>query len=158
MTSGTVLSMFAVAVALSSLGATRAAPTRQEVVITMKIFPESAFVLTPGQPGILTADSGNVTGDWSAVSGREVVRGGQTIGIYVSTWMLAGRHGTLTIRERRERTRRVGDVDDAAVAVGTWKVVRGTGVYAALAGGGGSGHVGRGNSWHARLDGFLAAR
>jgi hypothetical protein len=157
MTFRATLSTLAAAVTFTSLGAADPTAPTQGVVISLKILPDSVFVLTPRRSGVLAPDSGTITGDWRAARGREVVRDGQTVGIYVSTWTLAGRRGTLTIRERRERTPQVGEVDDGGVAVGTWTVVRGTGVYGAVAGGGSSGHVGR-STWYARLDGLLTAR
>lgn len=41
------------------------------------------------------------------------------------------------------------------IAIGTWKVVRGTGLYTGITGGGRSAHLGQGQGWVARYDGFL---
>jgi hypothetical protein len=48
-----------------------------------------------------------------------------------------------------------GDAFPDSVALRTWKVVRGTGQYAELAGGGRSGHAGLGRVRTARQEGFL---
>ena len=50
-----------------------------------------------------------------------------------------------------------GDGQEDGVALGTWKVVRGTGQYAQIAGGGRSGHAGLGRPWNARQEGFLTS-
>jgi hypothetical protein len=39
--------------------------------------------------------------------------------------------------------------------MGTWKVVRGTGLYTGTTGGGRSAHFYQGNRWVARYEGFL---
>jgi hypothetical protein len=80
------------------------------------------------------------------------MRDGQKVTIYVGFWTLSGKRGTLTFRERNEWV----DVGyDDGVAIGTWKVVRGTGEYAGIVGKGRSGHAGLGSPWYARYEGFL---
>ena len=72
---------------------------------------------------------------------------------------LTGKRGTLTIRDRNEWV----DVSNEntrfgyppGVAIGTWKVVRGTGQYARITGGGRNGHAGLGSAGYARYEGFL---
>jgi hypothetical protein len=44
------------------------------------------------------------------------------------------------------------------VAFGTWKVARGTGVYAQITGGGQSAYDARCQQWFARHEGFLTKR
>ena len=52
------------------------------------------------------------------------------------TWTLTGKRGTLTIQERSEWVD-PGNVESGChIAFGTWKVVRGTGQYAGVSGGG----------------------
>ena len=71
--------------------------------------------------------------------------------IYTNTWNLAGKRGSLTIREQIEWVSigrdGNGDGQDDTVATGAWKVVRGTGAYARIAGGGGNGHAGLEVGW-----------
>ncbi len=56
-----------------------------------------------------------------------------------NTWTMTGKRGRLTIRERIEWVdtgiNGNGDGQHDEVATGTWKVVRGTGAYARIAGG-----------------------
>jgi hypothetical protein len=90
-----------------------------------------------------------------------VIRNGQKVTIDNGRWTLTGKRGTLTIRERNEWVDVGGDANNDgapdSVAVGTWKVVRGTGQYVKLAGGGRSGHEGLGQIWYARYEGLLTS-
>jgi hypothetical protein len=147
-----VFAVLAAAVTLTSVASAGPAAAKQRVAINMKILPESRFVLTPLRSGTLKRDSGTISGNWMTAPGREVVRKGQTVGIYTNTWTLTGKRGNLVFRERIEWVD-VGNDDD--VATGTWKVVRGTGEYAGIIGTGGSGHAGLGSPWYARFEGFL---
>jgi hypothetical protein len=90
-----------------------------------------------------------------------VTRQGQEISIYDMTFTYNGKLGTLTIRERSEwvdvSNENARGVDyRPAVAVGTWKVVRGTGQYAGIAGGGRSAHAGMGQQWFAQQQGLVS--
>jgi hypothetical protein len=148
-----VLVALAAAVTLTSVAA--AAPEaakKQRVAINAKILPQGTFLLTPLRAGALKRDSGTFSGNWQSAPGRDVIRNGQTVGMYTNTWNLVGKRGTLTIRERIEWVD-VGNDDD--VATGTWKVLRGTKEYAGITGSGGSGHAGLGQPWYARFEGFL---
>ena len=100
----------------------------------MTILPSGKGVLTPLQKGALVRNAGTFGGSWSQTPDRTVMRDGQTIGIYTGVWTFAGKQGTIVFRERNEwvdlgqdlnRDAYVGDI-----AIGTWKVVRGTGTYA----------------------------
>lgn len=157
-----VVAVLVAAVPLTSVAAAGPAATKQRIGINAKILPEGTFVFTPLKAGALKRDSGTITGNWRTAPGRDVIRNGQKVGIYTNTWNLSGKRGTLTIRERIEWVDTGndgnGDGEDDGIAVGTWKVVRGTGQYAGIAGRGGSGHAGLGSPWNARFEGFLAAR
>jgi hypothetical protein len=135
---------------------------KQRVVIDAKILPQGTFVLTPLVSSALKPDSGRVSGNWRSITGRDVMRNGQTITIYNGLWTFTGRRGTLTIRERNEWVQIGNDANDDGmpdeVAVGTWKVVRGTGQYVKLAGGGRSSHEGLGRKWYARYEGVPTVR
>jgi hypothetical protein len=148
----------AAAVTLTATAAAGPDAAKQRVAISMKIYPQKTFVLTPMQAGPLKRDSGTV----SSVDSKEsaVMREGQNIYIYRNTYTLKGKRGSLTIRERAEWV----DVSNEnapgfdyrpGVAIGTWKVVGGTGAYAKITGGGRSGHAGMGAKWLARQEGFL---
>jgi hypothetical protein len=154
--------MFALAAAviLTSVAAAGHAATKQRVAINMKIMPQSTFVLTPLGGATLKRDSGTISGNWRSVPGRNVVRVGQKVTSYNGVvWTLQGTLGTLTIRERSDWVDTGSDVNrdglDDGVALGTWKVVRGTGKYAGVTGSGGSGHAGLGNVGSARYEGLL---
>jgi hypothetical protein len=124
------------------------------VVINMKIHPQGTFVLTPLQAGPLEGDSGKISSNWQSIPGRKVMRDGQEVTIYdgaVTT--LTGKRGTLTIRDRNEWV--AVELGEDMVAIGTWRVVRGTGQYAGIVGKGRNGHAGLGSPWYARYEGFL---
>ena len=156
-----VLAVLAAAVTLTSVAAAGPEAAKQRVAIDAKILPQGAFVLTPFKDGG-RRDGGTFTGNWRSASWRDVIRDGQTVSIYTPVvWTLTGKRGTLTIRERTEW---VGLENDAnrdgqqdGIALGTWKVVRGTGEYAGITGSGRSAHEGLGHVWFARYEGFLKA-
>lgn len=149
----TLLGAVAVAATLASIAAAAPDGAKQRVAINMKIYPQGTFVLTPLQSGALKRDSGTVSGNWRSIPGRDVVRDGQKVTIFDGgVWTLTGKRGVLTIRDRNEWV----DVgNDDGVAVGTWRVVRGTGEYAGVVGKGRNGHAGLGSPWYARYEGFL---
>lgn len=150
----TVLAALATAVTLTSVAAAGPAATKQRVAINAKILPGGTFVLTPLQAGALKRDSGTFGGNWQGASWRHVMRDGQRVSIpSPGVWTLTGKRGTLSIRERNAWVA-VEDGEDA-IAIGTWKVVRGTGAYAGITGSGRSAHAGLGTPWYARYEGFL---
>lgn len=148
------------AVALTPLAAGEPGATKQRVAITSNLIPKKTFVLAPLAAGSLEADKGTV----SVVSGpsRTVMRDGQKVAIFTGgVYTFTGKKGSLTIRERTEwvdisRNNTIYGYPPA-VATGTWKVVRGTGQYTNLTGGGGSGHAGLGRPWLAQHEGLVAA-
>jgi hypothetical protein len=159
-----VLVALAAAVTLTSIAAAGPEAAKQRVAIDMKLAPKETFVLSPLEAGALKRDSGRITNlsQVLARSGRTVMRDGQKVTIYgPGIWTLEGKQGTLAIRERNEWVDVGSDVNGDAfpdsVALGTWKVVRGTGQYAKIAGGGRSGHMGLGRVWTARYEGFLTS-
>ena len=152
----------AAAVTLTSVAAAGPAAAKQRVAIDMKLWPQKTFVFTPLQAGPLKTDSGTISHNWLSIPGRDVMRDGQKVTIYdggVAT--LTGKRGTLTIRNRNEWVQLEqdgnGDSQLDAIAIGTWKVVRGTGQYAGIVGKGRSGQIGLGSPWYARFEGFLTA-
>jgi hypothetical protein len=160
-----VPAVLAAAVTLTSVASAGPAAAKQRVAIDMKIAPKETFVFSPLQSGALKRDSGRITtvSQVLAMSGRTVMRDGQKVTIFSGgLWTLQGKRGTLTIRERSEWVDVGSDVNGDGhadeVAVGTWKVVRGTGQYAKIAGGGRSGHAGLGRVWTARHEGLLTIR
>jgi hypothetical protein len=149
----------AAAVMVTSVAAAEPIATKQRVAITIEHLPGGSFVLTPFKAGALKRGSGTASIRYG--SPRAVIRNGQEIEVYSAIHTWAGKRGSLTVRERTEwRDIAIdgnGDGNTDGVAVGTWKVVRGTGEYAGVTGGGGSAHAGLGNPWNARLEGFLTS-
>jgi hypothetical protein len=157
---GIALVALAAAVTLTSVAAAGPAAVKQRVAIDMKLYPQKTFVLTPQQFGALKADSGTISHNFLSIRGRDVMRDGQKVTIYAGgVATLTGKRGTLTIRDRNEWVDLArdgnGDGQNDGIAIGTWKVVRGTGQYAGIAGKGRNGHVGLGSPWYARYEGVL---
>jgi hypothetical protein len=146
--------VLAAAVTLTSVASAGPAAAKQRVAINVKILPQGTFVLTPLRAGALKRDSGTVNGNWRSAPCRDVVRQGQGVMTCTGIWVFTGKRGMLRIREQNEW---VAVGNDDGVAIGTWKVVRGTGQYAGISGRGGSGHAGLGTPWYARYEGLLAS-
>ncbi|HLG08918.1 MAG TPA: hypothetical protein VI409_09665 [Gaiellaceae bacterium] len=147
-----VLVAIVAAVTLTSVAAAGPDAAKQRVAIVMNDLPDGKFLLSPFQLGAVKSDSGRTS---VALSGPNVVmREGQTIEVWRNTWTLTGKRGSLTIRERVEWI----DAGQPFIGTGTWKLVRGTGQYAGIAGSGRSASAGlnRANgAWFVRYEGFL---
>jgi hypothetical protein len=151
----------ATAVTLTSVAAAGPAAAKQRVAIDMKFYPQVTFVLTPLQAGPLKRDTGKISESLTSVRGHDVMRDGQRITIYDGGVVtLTGKLGTLTIRDRNEWVDLArdgnGDGENDGIGMGTWKVTRGTGQYAGIVGKGRNAHIGLGNPWYARYEGFLS--
>jgi hypothetical protein len=120
----------------------------------MKAAVNGSFVLTPLTSGAIQRDSGSATFCCWSVS--HTVRDGQAIEINDPQMTLTGKRGTLVARNR------IGFVDlpdGLAVFTGTWKVISGTGAYAALAGGGrGAGVMLANGNRRSQFEGFLSPK
>lgn len=148
--------LLAAAVALTSVAAAGPAPTKQRVQIDMKIYPKKTFALATLQSGALKRDSGT-----HACNGGDpddlgtVQRDGQeSFRWECRAWMFTGKRGTLVLRSQFTWIEAGGPYN---IATGTWKVVRGTGQYAGVTGGGRSAQVGGPSGWLARYQGFLTS-
>lgn len=129
---------------------------KQRVAIVSKgvetVSGAGEFVLTPLQGGAVTRDSG--TGS-AAFETREVMRRGQRVTVADGVETLKGKRGSLKVRFRIEY---VDAGNGYHVGSGTWKVARGTGQYAQIAGGGRRGDVWlerEPKPWSGRAEGFL---
>ena len=154
------LAVLVAAVTLTSVASARSEAAKQRVALTVTILPSGKGALTPLKQGALKLDSGTFDGVWSPSPSSTVVRDGMTVEIYgPSVWTFAGKRGSLILRERAETIELGQDLDhngfEDGIGVGTWKVVRGTGLYAGIAGGGRSAHFYQGRRWVARFEGFL---
>jgi hypothetical protein len=150
----TVLVALIAPIILTSVAAAGPGAVKQRVVITSQASQTtrvSPFVLTPLQAGAIKRDSGTLTA--SSSSGGMVMRDGQRIDTYDYVGTYKGKLGSLVIRLRIEY---VDGGNGYHLGTGTWKVVRGTGQYAQITGGGRSGTVwlDRG-PWSFRSEGFL---
>ena len=123
-----VAALAATAVTLTAVAAASPVAAKQRVVIQ---WTAKGFVLIPQTAGALKSDSG--TASFCCWSQRFSTRDGLKIETTDPELTLAGKRGSLVIRNRMEWL----DVPQGyALFTGTWKVVRGTGDYARLAGGG----------------------
>jgi hypothetical protein len=141
------------AITLAACATAGPVATKQRVAIEGK--GANGFVLTPLTGGALERDSGAAT--FCCWSSRSVVRDGERQELITGHEMtLVGKHGTLVARSRMEG---VDVTDGFSVVTGTWTVVRGTGAYARLAGGGRVAVVGLPNgTWKWRRDGLLGPK
>lgn len=119
----------AASVILAAVASAGGETTKQRIAIQGH---GSVFALKPLSSGTLGNDGGSVS--FCCWTSRSVIRDGQAVDITTGPEMtLVGRHGTLVARNRMEwLTVSAG----YTLFTGTWKVVRGTGDYAGLTGGG----------------------
>ncbi len=89
------------------------------------------FVLYGLTEGPVDLDSGRYT--IVAAEKPYIVRRGQRAAVYVAVETLTGKRGTFSIRWRVEF---VGAGEGATVGTGSWSLLRGTGRYTGLTGGG----------------------
>lgn len=118
-------------------------------------FHDKTFALVPLRKGALARDSGSFTDDApNAPPCRDVIRSGQKVAVCTgSRWTFTGKQGTFTIRADQEWMD--PGSGGCGIAVGAWKVVRGTGEYAGVTGGGRSAYDAHCQKWYARHEGFL---
>jgi hypothetical protein len=131
-------------VVFTSIAAAAPEAGSQRVAIASKLYPQGTFVFTPLTPGALKRDSGKVAIE---DAGHSVV-----------DFTFKGKRGTLTIRETQDWVDVANEKIQGvipAVSIGPWKVLRGTGQYAKVTGGGRSGEAGLGSVWYARQEGVL---
>jgi hypothetical protein len=136
---------------LTTVAAAEPLTAKQRVSIQVK--QGASFVLTPLTSGAIKRDAGTAT--FCCWSRRFVTRDGQAIEIDDPQMTLTSKRGTLVARNRLEFI----DIPDGwAVFTGTWKIVRGTGDYAGLAGSGRGGGVQLANGGAKALyEGFVSS-
>ena len=149
-----VMVAIAAAVTLSSVAAAAPEAAKQRVEITAQGDANPAgfdkFVLTPLGTGALEPDSGKETS--VVASQRVVTRDGQKAEIV--TWVTTGtsKRGSFVLRVRIEH---IDAGNGFHIGTGTWRFVRGTGVYAGVTGGGRVANAWVVGSLSERRDGFL---
>ena len=147
--------VLASAFVVTSVASARAEATRQRVQIDMKIHPKKTFALATLQSGALKRDSGTHACPGEPDDLGSVQRDGQEVFRWeCRAWTFTGKRGTLVLRSQFTWIEAGGPYN---IATGTWKVVRGTGQYAGITGGGRSAQVGAPSGWLARYQGFLTS-
>jgi len=131
-----------------------AAPVAGKQRVSIEISTVGTFTLTTLTPGAVKSDTGKAT--FCCWTQRYITRDGQSIEINNPQMTLTGKRGTIVARNQ------IGWIDVPGgwgVFTGTWKVIRGTGAYAGLAGGGrGAGVALANNNTRATYQGFLSPR
>jgi hypothetical protein len=147
------LAAIAAAVTLTSVAAAGPAATKQRMQIDTK-FPGDTFALTALEVGAIKGDTGKQRCD-SEPTKTTVYRDGQeTYPWSCGAWTFVGKRGTLVLRSQYVWIEAGGPYN---VATGTWKVVRGTGQYARVTGGGRSARVGTASIERVRYQGYLTS-
>jgi hypothetical protein len=151
-----VLAAFAAAVMLTSVAAAGPNAAKQRVMITSQAAQTtlvSPFVLTPLQDGVIKSDSGKLIAGSNATD-RVVMREGQEVTIVDDVSTFKGKRGSFVTRFHGEW---VDAGNGYSVASATWKVMRGTGQYAKLTGGGRGASVWneRTDAWSSHMEGVL---
>jgi len=146
------LTVAAAAVAVAPVATAGRTAAKQRVQITQG--GDGSFVLAPLTAGAVKNDSGGFAACcWSE---RSVTRAGESVEIDNPQITLAGKRGTIVARNRIEFVDIPGG---EAVFTGTWRVIRATGAYSGLVGGGRVAGVQDANgSAKAVFQGFLSPR
>jgi hypothetical protein len=142
----------ALAVTLAAVAGAGPVAPKQRVAI--KVEGGASFVLTPLTPGAIKPDAGAAS--FCCWTERHTIRNGQAVDVNNPQMTLMGKRGTLVARNE------IGFVDlpgGWAIFTGTWKVVRATGAYAGLVGGGGGAGASTPNGRiRSQFEGFLGPR
>ena len=145
----------ATTVVLTSVAAAVPATTKQRVQIDTK-YPGNSFTLTGLRAGAIENDSGKQSCDGEPTKRRTVYRNGQEMFPWeCGAWTFVGKRGTFVLRSEYTWIEAGGPYN---IAAGTWRVVRGTGQYAQMTGGGRSARVGTLSTERVRYQGFLTAK
>jgi hypothetical protein len=122
----------AAALTLAMVAAASPVAKRQQVVVNQKEGKgKGTFALVPLNPGSLSGDAGTYT--WVISSKKAGTADGQGFVRYDSVVTYEGDQGTFVVREVATL---VAVAIGAKVGTGTWNVLRGTGVYEGVRGGG----------------------
>jgi hypothetical protein len=139
---------------LTAVAAADPEATRQRVALTTQAKTTttvSSAVFEPLGSGALKLDAGKLSGPIPRE--QRVMRNGQAISAYDGVYTFKGKRGTVVIRSHDEYA---DGGNGYHPGTGTWLVVRGTGQYAGLRGGGRGAHVWLDSGpWSSRLEGFV---
>jgi len=149
----------AAAFMLTSVAAAGSDSAKQRVMITSQAAHTtqvSPFVLTPLQAGVIKPDSGKLIAG-SHATDRVVMREGQEVTINDEVSTFKGKRGSFVTRYHAEW---VDAGNGYRVASATWKLMRGTGQYAKISGGGRAASVWseRTDAWSSHMEGVLTPR
>jgi hypothetical protein len=149
-----VAALAATAATLAAVASAAPVAVKQRVSIQLTGGTDSRFALTALTAGAIKSDTGKAT--FCCWSRRLITRDGQSIEIDNPQMTLTSKRGTIVARNQ------IGWIDlpdGLGVFTGTWKVIRGTGAYAGLAGGGrGAGVALANNNTKATYEGFLSPK
>jgi hypothetical protein len=127
---GAVLALSAAALTFVSAAAGTSTEPKQLVTITSKAGGDR-FALVWLRPGATITDSGSV--DDRILTERDLVRDGQHALVNGVLETYTGKRGTLVLRDRIEW---IDAGNGHTIGLSTWRVVRGTGAYKDVTGGG----------------------
>ena len=149
-----VAALVAAAATLSTVASAGHVALKQRVSIEVTGGTDGRFVLSSLTAGAIKTDAGTAT--FCCWTQRPITRDGQSIDINNPRMTLVGKLGTIVARNQ------VGWIDIPGgwgVFTGTWKVIRGTGAYAGLVGGGRGAGVALANSnTKATFQGYLSTK
>ena len=121
----------------------------------MKIYPEEDVRAHSAAGRSARARLGDAKLQRGTRRRRGTVRDGQEVFRWTCrAWVFTGKRGKLVLRSQFGWIEAGGPYN---IATGTWKVVRGTGQYAGVTGGGRSAQVGAPSGWFARYQGYLTS-
>lgn len=143
---------------LASTGAARPLASKQRIAIDKKLAPpgdHGSFRLTARTKGTLGDDAGTWT--YVEVYTSQGVRDGQAYTHTLGKSTFEGKRGSLVLRD--DETAVEISPGLRSIGIGTWKVVKGTGAYKGVTGGGrmAGWYIRTGQSLE-RYDGYLEAK
>jgi hypothetical protein len=136
----------------ASVASARPSGNEQRVQIDLTL---KTFVLSPLEEGALERDSGTHRCTDEDARGQVLRDGQEAWPTDCRALTFVGKRGTLVLRSRYTWIEAGGPYN---IATGTWKVVRGTGQYASVAGAGRSAQVGTPSMGRGRYQGLLGSK
>lgn len=151
---GALAVLLASTLALAGLAAAGPSAKKQRVIINqLEDIGKGKWTLLPWTSGPVASDKGTYT--WKTTVDRRGMRDGQSYRHVVATVTYVGANGLFVVREDDTL---VAASSTHTVATGTWRILRGTGAYEGVTGGGsvvGALGFGRPDPW--RYEGFMTS-